>query len=127
MFAFATSSSSFAQLSSLTLRVFPLSLPVVGLVKRVGVIVELLLVIGQVIELEVWVLLEAAIGVKFHHAGKGKGAIKLFVCAPCMYRVVGFLRDRVEKPIHFFFVSGGFGGGIVGHHSTDAFELYCFH
>ena len=44
--AFAASSSSFAHLSSLTLRVFSLSLSLVGVGKRGGVIAELLLVVG---------------------------------------------------------------------------------
>ncbi len=58
---FAASSSSFAHWSSLTLRVFSLSL--VGVGKRGGVIAEFLLVVGQVIELEVWVLLETAVSI----------------------------------------------------------------
>jgi hypothetical protein len=61
--AFSASSSSFAHLSSLTLRVFSLSLSWVGVVKQVGVIAEFLLVVGQVIELEVWILLKTAVSI----------------------------------------------------------------
>ncbi len=54
--------------------------------------------------------MEAPIGVELYDASKGKGTIKLFVCASCVYRIVVLLCDRVEQPIHFVFVGGGFGG-----------------
>ena len=76
---FAASSSSFARWSSLTLRVFSLSLSLVGVVKQVGIIAEFLFVVGQVIELEVWILLKAAMSVQFDQSCKGKCAVQLFV------------------------------------------------
>ncbi len=60
-----------------------------------------------------WILLEAAIDIKFDHTNKGKLAVKLFVGTACVYWIVDFLSDRVEEPIKFLFVGGGFGGGIM--------------